>query len=110
MVDGGAHDELKQERRFRSRNPSRPWRHLQDRVVHYAPPAGSYDRFRPCPYVWLWRRHSDGQTHYGNTPKRSKSCRKGLKRKAGETRTFRIRRGVSAHDVREILATNVDRK
>jgi|SRR5258707_12787479 transposase-like protein len=27
-VDGCAHDELKQERRFCARNPSKPWRHL----------------------------------------------------------------------------------
>ena len=60
------------------------------------------------------------ETYWGNTSKRSKSYRKGLKRKAaivalvdaetGEARTFHVRRGVSASDVREILVTNVDRK
>jgi transposase-like protein len=60
------------------------------------------------------------ETYYGNTSKRSKSYRKGLKRKSaivalvdpetGEARTFHVRRGVSASDVREILVTNVDRK
>jgi transposase-like protein len=60
------------------------------------------------------------ETYWGNTSKRSKFYRKGLKRKSaivalsdpktGEARTFHIRRGVSAHDVREILVTNVDRE
>ena len=60
------------------------------------------------------------ETYWGNTSKRSKSCKKGLKRKfaivalvdgdTGEARTFHIQRGVSAHDVREILVTNIDRK
>jgi transposase-like protein len=60
------------------------------------------------------------ETYWGNTSKRSKFYRKGLKRKSaivalvdpktGEARTFHIRRGVSASDVREILGTNVDRK
>ncbi|ABA04418.1 ISSpo8, transposase [Nitrobacter winogradskyi Nb-255] len=60
------------------------------------------------------------ETYWGNTSKRSKSYRKGLKRKAaivalvdaetGEARTFHVRHGVSASEVREILVTNVDRK
>lgn len=58
------------------------------------------------------------ETYWGN--KRSKSYRKGLKRKSaivalvdaetGEARSFHVRRGVSASDVREILVANVDRK
>jgi transposase-like protein len=60
------------------------------------------------------------ETYYGNTSKRSKFYRKGHSRKAvvvalvdpdtGEARTFHMRAGVGANEVREILVTNVDRK
>ncbi len=60
------------------------------------------------------------ETYYGNTSKRSKSYRKGLKRKSvvvalvdpanGEARAFHMVDGAGANVVREILVTNADRK
>jgi transposase-like protein len=60
------------------------------------------------------------ETYYGNTSKRSKSYRKGLKRKAavvglvdpdsGEARAFHMELGAGADVVREILVTNASRK
>jgi len=60
------------------------------------------------------------ETYYGNTSKRSKSYRKGLKRKAavaglvdpdtGEARAFHMELGVGANVVREILVKNASRK
>jgi transposase-like protein len=60
------------------------------------------------------------ETYYGNTSKRSKSYRKGLKRKAavvalvdpanGQARAFHMELGVGAHVVRDILVTNASRK
>ena len=60
------------------------------------------------------------ETYYGNTSKRSKSYRKGLKRKeailgvvnpdTGEARAFHMELGVGADVVRKILVTNTSRK
>jgi transposase-like protein len=60
------------------------------------------------------------ETYYGNTSKRSKSYRKGLKRKeavvafvdpaTGTARAFHMELGTGANVVREALVTNVDRK
>lgn len=60
------------------------------------------------------------ETYYGNTSKRSKNYRKGLKRKeailgvvnpdTGEARAFHMELGVGADVVREILVTNTSRK
>lgn len=59
------------------------------------------------------------ETYYGNTSKRAKGYRKGHRHKAqivalidqdtGQTRAFQMK-GATAHDVREILFTNVARK
>jgi transposase-like protein len=60
------------------------------------------------------------ETYYGNTSKRSKSYRKGLKRKAsivalvepgkGNTRAIHMQDGAGAGVVRDVLVRNVDRK
>ena len=60
------------------------------------------------------------ETYYGNTSKRSKSYRKGLKRKeailgvvdpkSGEARAFHMELGVGASVVRDILIKNTSRK
>jgi transposase-like protein len=60
------------------------------------------------------------ETYYGNTSKRSKSYRRGLKRKSavvalvdphkGHVRAFHMELGAGADVVRNILVTNVDRK
>jgi transposase-like protein len=60
------------------------------------------------------------ETYYGNTSKRSKTYRKGLKRKSavvalvdpakGHVRAFHMELGAGADVVRKVLVTNVDRK